>query len=593
MIDTARNEIFVVATEQVPGGASHHLIGLDLYSGAVMLDEDIDPASVAAPAYELQRVSLALTDGRVIIGMGGNSGDCGTYHGLVISAPEDGSTPSTFVVANLPGDNQGAVWMGGSAPDIDAQGDVWVATGNAATGSTPDDSDSVLKLSPTMQLLDSFTPSTWKSDNDNDQDLASTAPVLLPNGTVFQVGKLRTAYLLNAAHLGGIGGQEAEAAGFCGSDPDGGAAQVDGTVYVPCSDGLRSVTPTPNTAPVANWTTDSGAHSSPIYAGAMVWSIGGSTLYALDPTTGKKEFSFALTQPANHFPSPAAADGLVVAPGADQLFAFDGPAGLPGPPTPEPVQPGYWLTAADGGIFSFGASAFYGSTGGIHLNDPIVGMAATPDRRGYWLVASDGGVFAFGDAGFHGSTGALRLNAPVVGMAATPDGKGYWLVASDGGVFAFGDAAFEGSMGNTRLNAPVVGIAGGSDDRGYRLVAADGGVFAFGSAPFHGSAGNLPLGRPIVGMAAAPETSGNGYWLVASDGGVFNYGGAGFYGSIADQFLSSPVVGMTSTVDGKGYWFATAAGSVYAEGDAVSSGSLDGLPLNAPVVGLAAGPVPG
>ena len=69
-------------------------------------------------------------------------------------------------------------------------------------------------------------------------------------------------------------------------------------------------------------------------------------------------------------------------------------------------------------------------------------------------MASDGGVFAFGDAGFHGSTGALHLNAPVVGMAPTPDGNGYWLVASDGGVFAFGDAAFEGSMGALASTQP-------------------------------------------------------------------------------------------------------------------------------------------
>jgi ribosomal protein L24E len=74
-----------------------------------------------------------------------------------------------------------------------------------------------------------------------------------------------------------------------------------------------------------------------------------------------------------------------------------------------------------------------------------VGMAATPDGRGYWLVASDGGIFAFGDAGFYGSTGAMHLNQPIVGMTATPDGRGYWLVASDGGIFAFGDAAFYGS----------------------------------------------------------------------------------------------------------------------------------------------------
>ena len=65
-------------------------------------------------------------------------------------------------------------------------------------------------------------------------------------------------------------------------------------------------------------------------------------------------------------------------------------------------------------------------------------MAATPAGHGYWLVASDGGVFSFGDAAFHGSTGGMRLNQPVVGMAAGPDGSGYWLVASDGGVFAFG-----------------------------------------------------------------------------------------------------------------------------------------------------------
>ena len=35
---------------------------------------------------------------------------------------------------------------------------------------------------------------------------------------------------------------------------------------------------------------------------------------------------------------------------------------------------------------------------------------------GYWLVASDGGVFSFGDAGFYGSTGNIVLNKPIVGM---------------------------------------------------------------------------------------------------------------------------------------------------------------------------------
>jgi len=84
-------------------------------------------------------------------------------------------------------------------------------------------------------------------------------------------------------------------------------------------------------------------------------------------------------------------------------------------------------------------------------------MAPTPDGHGYWLVAADGGVFSFGDAGFYGSMGGKKLDAPVVGMAPTPDGHGYWLVAADGGVFSFGDAGFYGSMGGKKLDAPVVG----------------------------------------------------------------------------------------------------------------------------------------
>jgi outer membrane protein assembly factor BamB len=597
VIDTSHGELFVVAAEQSGGAsASHHLIGLDLYTGAVLLDEDIDPVSVVSPAFELQRASLALTDGRVIVGFGGNDGDCGDYHGLVVSAPEDGSAPSVFVVADQPGDNQGAVWMGGAAPDIDAQGDVWVATGNSAdsTGSTSDASDSVLKLSPTSQLLDSFTPTTWHTDNLNDADLGSTVPALLPDGTVFEVGKLRTAYVVDQSRLGGIGGQLTETTGFCGSDPDGGSADLNGTLFVPCGDGLRSVTPTASTAPVATWRTTSSAHGSPIVAGGLVWSIGGGNLFALDPTTGVAEQQFATGGSASSFPSPAAADGLIVSPdNSNQLLALHGPSGLPGPPSPRPPTPGYWLDASDGGVFSFGSSAFFGSTGALHLSEPVVGMASMPDHGGYWLVAADGGVFAFGDAGFYGSTGGLHLDAPIVGMAATPDGRGYWLVAADGGVFAFGDAAFAGSTGGLHLNAPVVGMAAGSDDHGYWLVAADGGIFAFGSAPFEGSAGALRLVKPVVGMAASPAAGGAGYWLVASDGGIFAFGSAAFRGSMGGQPLARPVVGMSPTSTGAGYWLVASDGGIFSFGDAGFEGSTGGYPLREPVVGMAAGPTPG
>jgi hypothetical protein len=75
------------------------------------------------------------------------------------------------------------------------------------------------------------------------------------------------------------------------------------------------------------------------------------------------------------------------------------------------------------------------------------------------MVASDGGIFAFGDAAFFGSTGNLRLNRPIVSMEPTKDGNGYWLVATDGGIFAFGNAPFLGSTGNIRLNQPIVDMA--------------------------------------------------------------------------------------------------------------------------------------
>jgi hypothetical protein len=51
----------------------------------------------------------------------------------------------------------------------------------------------------------------------------------------------------------------------------------------------------------------------------------------------------------------------------------------------------------------------------MKLNKPIVGMKLTPSGNGYWLIASDGGVFSFGDAVFYGSTGAIVLNKPIVG----------------------------------------------------------------------------------------------------------------------------------------------------------------------------------
>jgi hypothetical protein len=267
---------------------------------------------------------------------------------------------------------------------------------------------------------------------------------------------------------------------------------------------------------------------------------------------------------------------------AEALYAF--PPTCNGGPACIAAGDGYQLVASDGGVFNYGSAGFFGSTGGLHLNAPIVGMAPTSDGAGYWLVASDGGVFNYGDAGFAGSAGALHLNKPIVGMAATSDGGGYWLVASDGGIFTYGDAAFHGSAGALHLNAPIVGMAATPGGGGYWLVASDGGIFTYGDAMFHGSAGALHLNAPVVGMATTPD--GGGYWLVASDGGIFTYGDASFYGSTGALHLNAPVVGMDSSTDGGGYWLVASDGGIFNYGDAGFFGSAGSIRLNAPIVGM-------
>ncbi|MCM3923168.1 CHAP domain-containing protein [Frankia sp. AiPs1] len=226
-----------------------------------------------------------------------------------------------------------------------------------------------------------------------------------------------------------------------------------------------------------------------------------------------------------------------------------------------PTGTGYWQVASDGGVFTFGDAAFYGSMGGKSLNKPVVGIAATPTGRGYWLVASDGGVFAFGDAAFHGSLGSRPLGQPVVGIAATPTGRGYWLVASDGGVFAFGDARLHGSMAGQHLNAAVTGIAAAPSGAGYWLVAGDGGVFSFG-VPFYGSMGGRPLNSPVTAIVATGTS--HGYLLAGADGGVFAFGDAAFRGSMGGKALAAEVNAIAITPGG--YWLSAADGGIFAFG---------------------------
>ena len=337
VVDPARSEVFVVAEELVKAAPAHELIGLDAATGKVELMQNVDPSG-STPSALLQRTGLTLDANRVVFGYGGNFGDCSTYHGWVESVPEAGGAADFFQVDSGAGQSQGAVWMGGAAPVVDAGGNIWVEAGNGSVKSSSepyDDSDSVLELSSTLTLTQYFAPATWASENASDLDL-STAPALLSDGELVAAGKDRTAYLLDGAHLGGIGGEQTSLPGACGDVIDGGPGRGGTTVYLPCLTGPVAVQV--SSAPAGLrvlWQSTSGG-GPPIVAAGLVWTIGqDGVLYGLSPTNGAVVQHATVGVPANHFPTPSVGDGLP--PGAH----FESYRGVrtpqpAGPPAPRP-----------------------------------------------------------------------------------------------------------------------------------------------------------------------------------------------------------------------------------------------------------------
>jgi polyvinyl alcohol dehydrogenase (cytochrome) len=324
VIDLARHEIFVVADELRHGKPAHMLTGLNTASGHRELSEDVDPRG-QAPADILQRTALTLDHGHVYFGYGGNYGDCATYRGRLASVPVRGGTPRFFTVDAARGESQGAIWMGGAAPVVGANGDLWVATGNGSVYSRKhayDDGDGILEISPSLRLLQYFAPANWPVNNSRDLDM-STAPVLLPDGQVVLAGKSQIVYLLNGRHLGGIGKQQAELGPVCGNDIDGGSAHVGMTVYLSCITGTIAVRATRSRRALhLEWSSGTGG-GPPIVAGGLVWTIGqNGNLYGLSPGGGKVRQEASIGIPANHFPTPGIGAGLLIAASARRVIAF-------------------------------------------------------------------------------------------------------------------------------------------------------------------------------------------------------------------------------------------------------------------------------
>jgi PQQ-like domain len=323
VIDPTSGVLFASAETSGNAGVGHLLFAIDSATGKVLWSKDVDQSWDASA--QLQRAALAISNGDVLLGFGGNYGDCGDYNGWVIGVPETGN--GALVRYRVPTAREGAVWAPGGI-SVDSSGDIYVATGNgsATDGQSFDHGNAVIELSPTLAELQYFAPRNWAQLNETDADLGSTAPVLLSDGQVFIVGKGGTGYLLNASRLGGVGGQLASL-GACGSI--GASAYMSSDLYVVCNDEGRIVQVAigPGDSLHAGWTWSSprGGASSPTIAGGVLWSIdlGASTMYGVNLATGATSYTVPLdVGQLEHFEAPSAALGMLFVAGPGGVEAF-------------------------------------------------------------------------------------------------------------------------------------------------------------------------------------------------------------------------------------------------------------------------------
>jgi len=319
VIDSSTGRVFVVADtwDGTSSSSIHHqLFGLNLADGSLIagLPVGVDPPQ-SDPTALLQRTALALDAGKVLVGYGGNDGDCGTYHGWLIAVPESGGAQQLFKVE--PSAGGGAIWGAGDGAAVDSAGAIWVATGNGF-GSGYGYQESVLKLDANLNLLDHWAPANWQYLDTFDLDLGSAEPLLLPDGLIFAIGKQGVGYLLSAASLGGTGASPLYSAQVCGQAVDasfGGAIYSQGVIYVACADGLRALTLNTTTrtfAAVAGWQVNPAALGPPIVAGGLVWVTGWNSqqLFGLNLQTGQTTVDQP-TPTMAHFATPSAANGTL------------------------------------------------------------------------------------------------------------------------------------------------------------------------------------------------------------------------------------------------------------------------------------------
>ncbi len=346
VIDPGTNEIFAAEETEVGGhrwqDVRHWLVAVSLVSHQELWHRQIDPpyGNQAGHYYipaEQQRPALTLLGGRIYVEFGGLIGDCGQYHGYVVSLAAAGAAP--LASYQVPTQREGAIWGTGGA-FVSSAGDLYVSTGNGSSSSvsTYDEGNSVVELSPGLARLGYWAPSNWVALNDNDWDLGSAGPIAVPGTSLlFVAGKPAAngsfGYLMGTSHLEGIGKGAFTGALCLGGGAFGAyATDVIGTgarsrtyVYAPCGNGTVAVEVDASAMTFERvWSASTGSPDGPpVVAGGLVWAVnwGSGGLFGMNPSTGHVVMKRS-TDALEHFATPAAGDGTLLVPTQNGVEAW-------------------------------------------------------------------------------------------------------------------------------------------------------------------------------------------------------------------------------------------------------------------------------